>query len=131
MLACGGGRGYADFTVLDSFCGGLRLIISTAEGRSFGGAAEGAKGAAKVLHFPKSDALLDIGVLTRGKKGEKRCESSASLGMHHFHARIGGNGGVAGARIRADSGRKIDTKVRLLADGGLPKTYRFCTGFQS
>ena len=88
ILACGGGRRGADFAVLDSFCGGLRLIISTAEGRSFGKWAEGAKRAAKVLHFPKSDALLDIGVLTREKEGEKRCESSASLGMHHFRKKM-------------------------------------------
>ena len=52
-LACGGWRGGADFAVLDSFCGGLRHIILMAEGRSFGAAAEGANGAAKVLHFPK------------------------------------------------------------------------------
>ena len=75
--------------ILYSFCGGLRLIISMAEGRSFGAAAEGRKGPRKRCIFPKSDALLDIGVLTREKKGEKRCESSASLGMHHFVQKIG------------------------------------------
>ena len=66
-LACVGGWECADFAVLDSFCGGLRYIILMAEGRSFGAAAEGPKGAAKTMHFPKSDALLDIGVLTREK----------------------------------------------------------------
>ncbi|MDE0140065.1 MAG: hypothetical protein OXI80_07105 [Caldilineaceae bacterium] len=116
--------------ILDSFCGEGRYVISMAEGRSFGAAAEGAEGAAKTLHFPKSDALLEIGVLTREKKGEKRCESSASLGMHHFHAKIGGNGGVAGACFRADSGRKVGGEMPLFAVGGMPKMYRFCTGFR-
>ena len=74
--------------IMYSFCGGLRLIIMMAEGRSFGAEARGAKGAAKVCTFPKSDALLDIGVLTREKKGEKRCESSASLEMHHFRKKL-------------------------------------------
>ena len=40
-------------------------------------------GPQKCCIFPKSDALLDIGVLTREKKGEKRCESDASIEMHH------------------------------------------------
>ena len=48
------GRGGADFAGFVGFCGGLRFIILMAEGRSFGGAAEGAKGAAKVMHFPQT-----------------------------------------------------------------------------
>ena len=91
----GAGGDARTLPILDSFCGGLRFIISMAEGRSFGGAAEGRKGPRKRCIFPKSDALLDIGVLTREKKGEKRCESDASIGMHHFHAKIGGSGGFA------------------------------------
>ena len=112
-----------------SFSGGLRFIISMAEGRSFGAAAEGRKGQRKQCIFPKSDALLVIGLLTREKKGEKRCESSASLGMHHFHAKIGGSGGVAGACFRADFGCKVGEETRLFVVGGLSKVYRFCLCF--
>ena len=53
IWACGGGRGGADFAVLDSVCGGRRFINLMAEGRSLGGATRGGKRAAKVLHFPK------------------------------------------------------------------------------
>ena len=131
MFACGDGRGGGESAVLYSLCGGLRLVILMAEGRYFGAAAGGRKGPRKRCIFPKSDALLDIGVLTREKKGEKRCESSASLGVHHFHAKIGGNGGVAGACFRADSGHIIGAEVWLFAVGVLSKRYRFCTGFQN
>jgi len=86
------------------FCGGRRYIISMAEGRSFGRARRARKGPHKQCIFPKSDALLDIGVLTREKKGEKRCESSESQGMHHFVQKSGGKGVAAGARFRADPG---------------------------
>ncbi|MDE0142763.1 MAG: hypothetical protein OXI80_04455 [Caldilineaceae bacterium] len=85
----GAGGDARTLKVLDGFCGGLRFVISMAEGRSFGAAAEGRMGPRKRCIFPKSDALLEIGVLTREKKGEKRCESSASLGMHHFHEKSG------------------------------------------
>ena len=58
MLACGGRRGGADFADFVQLLRGLRFIILMAEGRSFGGAAEGAKGGlegvaltAKVLHL--------------------------------------------------------------------------------
>ena len=117
MLACGGGRGGADFAVLDSVCGGRRYIISMAEGWSFGGAAGGRKGPRKRCIFPKSDALLDIGVLTREKKGEKRCESDASLGMHHFVQKIG----PKGAAREAPRGRVSEL---ILA----AKTARKCGG---
>ena len=89
VLPCGTGGEARMSPVMYSSFGGLRFVFSMAEGGSFGGAAEGAKGAAKAVHLPKSDALLVIGLLTREKRGEKRCESSASLGMHHFHAKIG------------------------------------------
>jgi len=42
-----------------------------AEGRSFGAAAEGAKGAAKVLHLPRKCCISVFGLLTREKKGKK------------------------------------------------------------
>ena len=90
ICACwlaGAGEDARTSPVLYGLCGGLRLFILMAEGRSFGAAAGGRKGPRKRRIFPKSDALLDIGVLTREKKGEKRCESDASLGMHHFHAK--------------------------------------------
>ncbi|MDE0337995.1 MAG: hypothetical protein OXI80_10025, partial [Caldilineaceae bacterium] len=56
-------------------------------------------------------------------------ESSASLGMHHFHAKIGGNQGAAGACFRADSVRKIGAEMRLFAVGGLLMLYRFYLSF--
>ena len=86
-------------------------------------------GPRKCCIFPKSDALLVIGVLTREKEGKKRCENDASIGMHHFWAKIGGIGGAAGARLRADSGRKIGAEMGLLVVGGLPTVYRFCLCF--
>ena len=87
------------------------------------------KGRQKCCIFPKSDALLEIGVLTREKKGEKRYENSASIGMHHFCAKIGENGGAAGAGFRVDSGWKFGAEMGLLVVGGLPKVYRFCLCF--
>lgn len=66
------------------------------------------KGPRKSCNCPKSDAFLVIGFLTREKKGKKGAKKNASMGMHHFCAKIGENGGAAGARFRADPGRKID-----------------------
>jgi len=46
--------GVCDFRtlqILHSYSGGRQLFISMVEGRSFGGAAEGAKLAAKAVHF--------------------------------------------------------------------------------
>ncbi|MXY92830.1 MAG: hypothetical protein F4Y42_05200, partial [Caldilineaceae bacterium SB0664_bin_27] len=85
-------------------------------------------GPQKQCIFPKSDALLDIGVLTREKKGEKRCESSASLGMHHFVQKIGSNAAAREApRARvfelipaAKSERKRGCLWSVM--------YSFCTG---
>ena len=96
-----------------------------AEGRSCGAAAEGRKGPRKRCIFPKSDALLDIGVLTREKEGEKRCESSASIGMHHFHEKLGDIEAprelVFGLTLAAKSARKRGCS-RLV-------DCRRCTGF--
>jgi len=69
-LACEGGRGCAVFAVLYSFCGGLRFIISMAKGRSFGAEAEGAKGAAKVLHF----CFWASDQREKGQKGAKKMQ---------------------------------------------------------
>ena len=131
MLACGGGRGWADLAVLYSFCGGLRFIISMAEGRSFGGAAEGAKGAAKVLHFQRKCCISVFGLLTREKKaikGEKCYGKNAPMEMQHskkIRPKNGGDGGAAGA----DSGPNIGAEMRLFAVGGPPKVYSFCLCF--
>ena len=74
MLACGDGRGYADVASLYSICGGLRLIISMAEGRSFGGAARGAKGVSKALHFQRKCNISVFGAPDQREIGAKRGE---------------------------------------------------------
>ena len=68
---------------LYSYCGGLRFIISMAEGRSFGGAAEGAKGAAKVLHFQPRCCISVLVVPDQREKGQKRAKIAAKK-MHQW-----------------------------------------------
>ena len=93
MLACGGGWGCADFAVLYSFCGGRRFIILMAEGRSFGGAVRGAKGAAKVLHFPRKCNIPGFGAPDqremRAKKGAKCYKKMFQWGCYTFGQKSG------------------------------------------
>jgi len=81
-------------------------------------------GPRKSCIFLKSDALLDIGVLTREKKGKKGVKAArkkcinrdASLFIKN-RPRNGGNGGASGACFRADSSRKIGAEMRLFLVG--------------
>lgn len=51
------------------------------------------------------------------------------MGMQHFSSKNGGNSVPAGARFRADLGRKIGSDTRFFVVGGLPQKYRSCLCF--
>ena len=75
ICACwlaGAGGEARTLPILENVCRGLRLIILVVEGRSFSGASGRAKGAAKVLHFPRRCCISFFGAPDQREKGVNR-----------------------------------------------------------
>ena len=132
MSACEVGGEARTPPILYRFCGGLRPIVSMAEGWSFGGAAGRAKGAAKVLHFQRKCCISVFGVpdqREKGQKGGKTARKKCTNRNATLLVKNRGNGGVAGACFRSDSGRKTGAERLRFVVGGLLTLYRFCLCF--
>ena len=115
--------------IWDSFCGGLQFIISMAERRSFGAAAGGAKGDAKVLHLPPKCNISVFGAPDQRERGPKRGEKCYKKMLQWGCYTFGQKSGEIGAPrervfeliLSAKSARKCGRSWSVVC--------QWCTGF--